>query len=159
MKLRFLIGMMWGALSVSVLAKSYSVGEKISLHTCKNNPVHLYLIHNHSSQALWLVHADHEASANAGWTSRLQPNHWTAILMYHPYFKFLCHLVKPSQQGESLVSCEKYVTVVPAHEYTIPRTAKNNSFWVVENVVKDELSRKMQMRGFVYHPIEKKIDK
>lgn len=129
----------------SVFAASMTVGAKIILN--KEAKSHLFVFHNTSKQSLWLVHESAHPSASAGWTSQIDPDRWTVLLLSKANFALTCHLVN-SKTAQASVSCKRYVSVKKMKNYQIPDKAKNMSYWVVENVTKSELPGKMKLRAF-----------
>ncbi len=105
----------------------------------------LVMIHNLSQQDLWLTHAGVESSAKAGWASKISPNHWSALYVYH-HFTMACTESKPGHEQQ--VDC-KDVLAVCEWSKQAPMKLIKSTFWVGEDKPLSELIAYMGRTGYV----------
>lgn len=129
-------------------ARNYLVQGKVTLNATVFPASPLYIIHNISDEPLWLVHENTTGTAQAGWSSQIDPGRWTVLLMQQHNFTLSCHLVEPANPANVVVPCEKHIQITIHDDYKVPEEAKNQSYWVVENVASDDVESDMKARGF-----------
>lgn len=102
----------------------------------------LYLVHNFSSQDIWLTHTPERPSASAGWSSRLSAGKWSAILMKHKNFAFDCTESRPGHEqrttcGDVIAVCQQQATIKPG----------DGGYWVAEDLELKPLLSSIERRG------------
>ena len=106
----------------------------------------IIMIHNLSLLDLWITHPVTSAHADAGWSSRLQAGHWSALSMDKKAFELSCIESRPGHEQQ--VSC---VDVVGFCEWptTARPTKPSGIFWAGEDMSLSPLTAYIQRRGFV----------
>lgn len=124
-------------------------GETVTFEAKKNKMV---FIHNSASNDLWITHPSGDQSASAGWSSRLQPNHWSALAIENGVFLVYCIESRPGHEQQ--VPCEG---AIAACEWTSPVFAKDakGTFWAGEDMSVSELIAALGERGFGLTTINK----
>ncbi len=117
-------------------------GESVMLSAKK--PL-LVMIHNLSNSDLWLTHPVSEPSASAGWSSRIQAGHWSALALDKESFELSCIESKPGHEQQ--VPCEGVISVCRWSSVTIP-TQMSGTFWAVEDMNLQALTENLGGRGF-----------
>lgn len=125
------------------LAMPVSVNQNILLNQHKAGSK-VYMLYNTGKQPLWLVHEKAHPSASAGWSSKLDPKHWSAILMSKKNFILQCQLVGSNKP----VHCRNHVQAYLADAVLIPKKADKQSYWLVENMTIKQLIKRLSARGF-----------
>lgn len=88
------------------------------------------LINNRTKNDLWLVHPSSTAGAQAGWTSRMETDKWTALVVNKKTFTLHCIESRPGHEQE--ISCQEAVAacafsdVKPAKKMQTTRFAGEN---------------------------------
>ena len=118
-------------------------GDAVTLAAKKSQ---LIFIHNLSKTDLWLTHPVNDPSASAGWTSRLQADHWSALAVNKPNFVLTCIESRPGHEQQ--VPCEGAIAVCQWKGATIPQK-QEGTFWVAEDLPLAELTAAIGGRGFV----------
>lgn len=118
-------------------------GETVTFNAKKNKIV---FIHNAASNDLWITHPASDQGASAGWSSRLQPKHWSALAIDKG--EFLIHCIESRPGHEQQVPCEG---AIAACEWTNPEFAKDatGTFWAGEDMNVAELTATLGGRGFI----------
>jgi hypothetical protein len=116
--------------------------ESIILTTKK--PI-LVLIHNSSKGDLWITHPISEPSASAGWSSRLQADHWSALALNKESFELSCIESKPGHEQQ--VPCAGAISVCLWSSVQIP-TEGSGTFWAGEDMSLNSLMEHLGGRGF-----------
>lgn len=119
-------------------------GNSVMLKAKKKSK--LIFIHNLSSTDLWLTHPVNEPSASAGWTSRIQADHWSALAVNQPTFEVTCIESRPGHEQQ--VPCEGAIAVCQWKGATIP-AKDEGTFWAGEDLPLAELTAVIGGRGFV----------
>ena len=117
--------------------------ELVTLSTEKPT---LVMIHNLSKLDLWITHPVTEASANAGWSSRLQSGNWSALALDKKTFELSCIESRPGHEQQ--VPCAGLLAVC---QWTKVKTPKSESgtFWAGEDLALSALTAHVGSRGFV----------
>lgn len=118
-------------------------GDSVTLSTKK---AVLVMIHNLSQTDLWITHPVTEASANAGWTSRLQANQWSALVLDKESFELTCIESKPGHEQQ--IPCVGVIAVCQWPTVTIPEQ-QTGTYWAGENMDLPDLTTHLGSRGFV----------
>lgn len=105
----------------------------------------VYFFYNISKQSLWLDHPVEHRSASAGWSSYIQPQRWSAMLVDRQNFAVSCAQIKPGEVNYQ--SCEKVIKVcIPkADSFNAKR---KGSYWLVEDKAWTDLLQGLEKRGF-----------
>ncbi|PJD93094.1 MAG: hypothetical protein CK426_00100 [Legionella sp.] len=106
----------------------------------------LVYIYNHSDADLWLTHPDKEPGLSAGWTSRLQAGHWSALKVAKGPFALTCIESRPGHEQE--VPCEGLI--MACQWQTVKMSPTKGTFWAAEDLLLDELNAAVVQRGFVF---------
>ncbi len=118
-------------------------GESLVLKAKKTD---LIFIQNLTSNDMWITHPVVEANASAGWTSRLESDNWTALVVNKKNFALNCIESKPGHEHQ--ISCEGAIAVCRWKAPKIPADQKG-TFWVSENLTLSALKAAVGARGFV----------
>ncbi len=87
-----------------------------------------------------------DASASAGWASRLQKEHWSSLAVDELPFTLTCIESRPGHEQQ--VPCEGAVNVCEWSHVTMPKDTKG-TFWVGEDIPLSALITGIKERGFV----------
>lgn len=117
--------------------------ETILLTTKKPTMV---LIHNASSNDLWITHPVSDPSASAGWSSRLEANQWSALALDKDAFELSCIESKPGHEQQ--VPCAGLLALCEWGTMKIPANS-GGTFWAGENMGLSALIEYLGGRGFV----------
>ena len=103
------------------------------------------MLHNLSGLDLWITHPVSEADTAAGWSSRLQSGHWSALALDTTAFELSCIESKPGHEQQ--VSCEHALAIC---EWPITSSPEHTSgiFWAGENMSLTALTAYLSRRGF-----------
>lgn len=147
--MRFFLCLCLGLLSVNSLAqrafpqgcKPLTVqGDVVTLDVKKGN---LVFIHSLAKNDLWLTHPEKEPKgASAGWTTRIQADHWSALALDKPSFALACIESKPGHEQE--IPCEGMVAVC---QWMKVKIADAGTFWANEDQPLAELIAALGARG------------
>lgn len=118
-------------------------GESILLKSKKSKLVY---IHNISPFDLWITHPVTEPGASAGWTTRLQADHWSALALDKPPFVLNCTESKPGHEQQ--IPCQGAIAVCQWNSIKAPKDAKG-TFWAAEDMSLEALNAAVGARGFV----------
>lgn len=118
-------------------------GEMVTIEGKKNN---LIMVHNLTETDLWVTHPVSNASASAGWSSRVQPNNWSALLVEKPPFVLSCIESRPGHEQQ--IPCEGSIAVCHWRAAAIPASEKG-TFWVGEDLSLNALMTAIGTRGIV----------
>lgn len=102
----------------------------------------LILIHSTAKNDLWLTHPVKNPSASAGWTSRIQPNRWSALALDKSSFEISC--IESSPGHEQQIPCEGLIAVCQWKKGKIP---EGGTFWASENMSLSTLISALGARG------------
>ncbi len=148
----------WFALTVSCMFAVNVHAEEIFPNGCKAVMVEgealnlsakkraLVMIHNLSSIDLWVTHPVTEASANAGWSSRLDAGNWTALALDDASFELSCIESRPGHEQQ--VPCAGLLSVCQFSPVKATK-AESGTFWAGENMALSALMAHVGSRGFV----------
>ena len=119
-------------------------GESIPLKSKKSK---LVFIHNLTNTDLWMTHPVTHTGVHAGWTSRLQADHWSALVVNKPSFILNCIESRPGHEQQ--VSCEGTIAVCKWKRVKVPANGQSSTFWVAEDMSVSGLKAAVGARGFV----------
>ncbi len=114
--------------------------------TLKAKKAKVIFIHNLSKADLWITHPVSEPSASAGWTSRIQADHWSALAVDKPSFVITCIESRPGHEQQ--IPCESAIAVCQWKGAKIPESGQG-TFWAGEDLPLAELTAAIGGRGFV----------
>ncbi|KTC64766.1 Enhanced entry protein EnhB (plasmid) [Legionella adelaidensis] len=110
----------------------------------------IVILHNISNSDIWVTHPVAEASASAGWSSRLQPANWSALALNEKGFEISCVESKPGHEQQ--VPCASVLGV--CHYVNVKSTEPATStFWIAENLDLSAINVQIAQRGFTL-PVE-----
>jgi hypothetical protein len=118
-------------------------GESLTLNAKKSK---LVLIHNRSDLDLWLTHPVTEPGASAGWATRIQADHWSALTVDQPSFVITCIESRPGHEQQ--IPCEAAIAACQWKAAKIPKREKG-TFWAGEDLPLTELTAAIRGKGFV----------
>jgi hypothetical protein len=146
----FLMSGSWGAYAVEALPQACKIitvtGSTVTAPALA--PSSLVMINNVSEMDLWITHPISEPTAGAGWSSRLQSKHWSALALKGKAFELGCIESKPGHEQQVpcagvLVVCQwsSGITFDDQHKQTGP-------YWAGENMLLPDLLAHLTQRGF-----------
>ncbi|KTD22466.1 hypothetical protein E3983_01050 [Legionella israelensis] len=142
-----LLSLFWGFVHAGSALPEFCQAIRIDDETAllKTSKTALFMIYNRTDNTLWLTHPVENPGASAGWTSELQPGHWSALNIGQD---FTLNCVESSPGHEQQVSCKDAIRIC---RYKKVRFPKNNqgSYWAGENLPLKELLSHLAERGFV----------
>ncbi len=103
----------------------------------------LFLMMNNGDNDLWLVHPVDDPGASAGWTSKIEPRHWSAILI-NKDFELNCIESLPGH--EQHISCEQVLALCSYPSLKINPSLMGNA-WMAENLPIRALITELGQRG------------
>lgn len=118
-------------------------GEAVTLQAKKSK---LVFINNLAKTDLWITHPVPDPSANAGWTTRLQPGNWSALAVKKGPFILNCIESRPGHEQQ--VPCEGAIAVCQWKNATVPANDQD-TFWAGEDMTLTALTAAIGGRGFV----------
>ncbi len=106
----------------------------------------LVMIHNLSAVDLWITHPGSDAGVSAGWSSRLQGGHWSALALDKKSFELSCIESRPGHEQQ--VPC---AGLLAACQWSKVKMAKSDTgtFWAGEDMSLASLLAHVGSRGFV----------
>lgn len=118
-------------------------GESVTLKSKLNK---LVFIHNLSNADLWITHPVTNPGASAGWTSRVQAGHWSALAVDKPPFVLNCIESRPGHEQQ--VPCEGAIAVCQWKLVKDPKGSQG-TYWAAEDMSLSALTAAVGARGFV----------
>lgn len=108
----------------------------------------LVMIHNLSKFDLWITHPISEPNASAGWSSRLQAGHWSALALDKKSFDLSCIESRPGHEQQ--VPCAGLLSVCqwPNMKISAKGPAGDGTFWAGEDLPLPALIAHVGSRGF-----------
>ncbi len=88
----------------------------------------LFLFQNQLSHDLLIDPVLEEPAASAGWSTRLQPSKWSALVLGRTHLEFSCIEQRPGAM--QYIDCEQVVTVCQIPKVKL---AQSGSYWLAEN--------------------------
>ncbi|MCH9756127.1 MAG: hypothetical protein K0U37_02905 [Gammaproteobacteria bacterium] len=117
-------------------------GESINLPA---GTPRLIMLHNLSKFDLWITHPLSEKENNAGWSSRLQANRWSALSLGKKTFELSCIESRPGHEQQ--ISCEQALAVCEWPITARPEKA-HGVVWAGENMPLSALTAYIGRLGF-----------
>lgn len=124
-------------------------GESITL---KSKHKQVVFVHNLTSTDLWITHPVTNPGASAGWTSRLQAEHWSALVVDKSPFVLSCIESRPGHEQQ--IPCESAIAVCQWLHVKIPAN-EQGTFWAGEDMSLAALTAAIGGRGFVLPAVKK----
>lgn len=118
-------------------------GDAVTVNSEKKS---LVFIHNLTSVDLWITHPVDDPGANAGWTSRLQSEKWSALSLEKGPFILNCIESRPGHEQQ--IPCEGAIAVCQWSKVKFPENAQG-TFWASEDKSLDALTAAVGARGYV----------
>lgn len=120
--------------------------SKVILFAQHTTKPRLYAIQNNSKNVVWLSHERGNRGVGAGWDSRLNSQHWSALLMTRPKFDLTCHIQKPKSRMKA-VPC-KQVLRICQFSWLYSKNPLSGGYWVGENLPLPDLMKRIRERRF-----------
>ena len=106
----------------------------------------IVMIHNLSTMDLWITHPVSDPGARAGWSSRLQAGHWSALALDKKAFELSCIESRPGHEQQ--IPCASVVGI--CQWPTTERPEKPAGvFWAGEDMALSPLTAFIGRHGFV----------
>lgn len=118
-------------------------GESVTLKAKKSK---LVVIHNTSQNDIWVTHPVSNPGASAGWTSKVQKDNWSALVVDKPSFILNCIESRPGHEQQ--IPCEGAIAVCTWKGVKIP-AGDQGTFWAGEDMSLDSLKTALGGKGFV----------
>ena len=106
----------------------------------------VYLLHNTSAQSFWIDHPIKNPSASAGWSSQIDPGHYSVLMLAMSPKGFALSCTQLARGKVNTLSCKKVLSVSPLKIYSMPKGFYHGSFWLVENVTRSAIKYRLQQR-------------
>lgn len=91
----------------------------------------IFILKNTSNKSVWIDHQT-KKPMNAGWSSFLTPQHWSALsLANKKSFSLSCAVIHPGKVEH--LNCTKIISVCVPKEVIFNTNIKNKNFWVAED--------------------------
>lgn len=90
----------------------------------------ILVLQNLTKEDLWITHPVEEAGASAGWNSKLQSGHFSALVLDQKHFALQC--IESTPGHEQLISCQGALAVCLWKTVKIPRN-ETGTFWAAED--------------------------
>lgn len=141
-----------------VLFSSIAAAKEVLPEGCKAMPVKgdvallraskptLVMIHNISDTELWVTHPVSEPTASAGFSSRLEVDHWSALMLQDSSFELSCIESKPGHEQQ--VACTHVIAVCQWPEVKTSEERTNQTYWAGENMTLSALNAYLGRSGF-----------
>lgn len=111
----------------------------------------LFMMHNLSTNDLWITHPVADPGAQAGFSSLLQMGKWSALVLNHANKSFLLKCIESKPGHEQQISCADVLAICQWPNSTIPAD-KSGVFWAGENMDFSPLKAYIERQGFVLDP-------
>lgn len=122
-----------------------------SLEVAADKPTVL-MVHNLSQTDLWLTHVLADPNASTAWSTRLQPDNWSALALEKERFTVSCIESRPGHEQQ--VDCSDVLAVCEWPLPSLPDTVSKTAFWAAEDMSLSALTARLGRNGFKL-PVEK----
>lgn len=106
----------------------------------------VYFLKNRSNRSIWIDHPHAHHAMNAGWSSFLHNDKWSAIVLNRKNFSLSCVVISPGKVDN--VDCERALSVCMPK--TTHAAARKGTYWVVEDKSLVDLLKIASKKGFVF---------
>jgi hypothetical protein len=114
----------------------------------KNSVV--YFFKNKSLQSVLIDHPlKNNPGMNAGWSSYLRPDHWSALVLNKKEFAVSCVMIQPGKVVT--LDCSTIIDVCTPHIISSKTPLKGN-YWLSEDKPWDGFLKTMEKRGVTFTP-------
>ena len=113
--------------------------------TLKAEKPTVVMIHNLSTIDIWITHPVTDPSASAGWSSRLQGGHWSALALDSQSFELSCIESRPGHEQQ--IPCAGVLAACQWPSATVPK-GEASTYWAGEDMSLSELTAHIGSRGF-----------
>ena len=113
----------------------------------------VFLLNNVSSNDIWITYQFQQAGLSAGLTSRLQAQHWSALVLAGDVFALACVTSMPGH--ERRIACHEVLKACQWPGMHIP-TSANGNFWAAEDSPLNSLVEALGHRGFISESVTEK---
>ncbi len=117
--------------------------DLLNIPTLKSTVV---MIHNLSKTDLWITSLVADANTDAGWSSRLQAGHWSALVLNHQKLDLSC--IESIPGHEQQVSCANVLAVCQWPASVLPKKSAD-TVWAGEDMLLSPLIAYIKRHGFV----------
>lgn len=114
----------------------------------------IFFLFNKSNQTLILDHPSHR-SAQAGWSSYLSPNHYSAIAVTKADFNLRCASIHENGQSKVL-NCKDVLRVCQPELKSLD--VRSGNFWLAENLPLSVFIKALLKRGIALQAISSEQD-
>ncbi len=104
----------------------------------------LFMIYNQGDKDLWITHPVQNPGASAGWTTKLEPDHWSALTISK---NFALSCVESAPGHEQEIACFDAIEVCQYKKAGFPKDTQAG-YWVGENLPLKKLIAHVEKRGF-----------
>lgn len=134
------------AIAANVLPKGCTpIAVQQDTVTIKNKKPRLVFIHNTTENDLWITHQVVDSGANAGWSSRLQANKWSALVVAKGPFAIECIESKPGHEQQ--IPCPGAIVMCQWKKSKMPKDHKGD-YWAAEDMTLRALMAAIGDKGF-----------
>ncbi|PJD92393.1 MAG: hypothetical protein CK424_05650 [Legionella sp.] len=109
------------------------------------------MLHNLSTNDLWITHPVKSPGAQAGFSSLLQMGKWSALVLNRAHKSFLLQCIESKPGHEQQISCADVLAICQWPNSKIPED-KTGVFWAGENMDLSPLKAYIERQGFVLDP-------
>lgn len=107
----------------------------------------LFYLHNKGENPVYLVFRNTTGTAHAGWTSKIDPNQWSALTLEDRYLPF--HCVEQTRSSEQRISCKESIEACVFTHVTFSKESIG-SYWVADNETLSLIDEKVRARGITF---------
>jgi len=100
----------------------------------------LFGLYNKSAQPVSLRSINRSGTAQAGWDSHLQSDHWSALALANKPLTLTC------LQGKKVIACNQVLTLCQFRQATFQDKARG-SYWAAENVAGSDVIAAIATHG------------
>lgn len=125
-----------------------AVAIKAQVEVASAKKPSLIMIHSLSSADLWLTHSVSDTKLSSGWSSRLQPRHWSVFALNKALFEVSCIESKPGHEQQ--IPCKEAILLCQYFPEEMPKSLVENeeNYWAVENITGSALNEYLSRNGF-----------
>lgn len=120
--------------------------QKVWLHTNLGNNSEVYLLQNKQKFPIILNHEKRQPNASAGWGSKLDVGHWSAMMVSQNDFSLVCANAKDQEHGWKTLACDQVLTACRITEFTDHGDNRGATFWLAENGTYPQIMAELQKR-------------